>query len=361
MGAGSIESAPFAFEPSKTLKMCSLSSEGTGLTFASTIAQSAPSSQINTHIKTTFLLHLNTLIMKRFSFHFTLATGLFILFLTNYACQKESVQLASSGIKDIAVGDRATPIYGVTVFSAGNPSQLVLMDASGAVQSTLSLFIDNGLGQPIAIDDLKGVCWVNGRLFVTTGFHAVDAYSFMLAEVKTSTGELSKLSNSTIGAISDIDYDQPSSAIYGLANNANRLVSILDNGNAWNIYNTIGNITNLGGSYIAKGLTLLKTANGSRLAVAATTANFGNAQLYQVPFTAGAATLLSVINPANDLATGHCGLGYDAGINSVLINRRASAGFGLNSFAWNPPLPNPTNSAFWGGTGSNFEDLTTSL
>ena len=299
--------------------------------------------------------------MKRFSF-FLLAAGIIAASLSLNSCQKDNLQVANPSNPNVSAGDRAPLIYGVSVFSAGNPSQLFTLDlGTGAIQGSVQVFFNNSTGQQIFVDDLKGVCVVGGQVWVTTGFNVVDAYSNLLLKVDPTTGQGGIISHSTVGTVSDIDYDENSNTVYGLLNNGNRLVTINDNSNNWGTYVVQGNITNLGANYVAKGLSMARDGGGVRIIVAATQANAGNANVYSVPATAGAANLLSTINPANQLATGHCGIGFEIDINAMLINRRANAGFGINSFAWANPLANPTASAFWGGNGVNFEDLSSRL
>ncbi len=298
--------------------------------------------------------------MNRLSFILFSAFGLIVMMaITLQSCQKDQESTFAS-VKPSKVQNRGSIHYGVTVASAGNPSQLVEMDDSGMILSSTTCFIDNGQGQPIAIDDLKGICYQNGRVLITTGLHPVDAYSELLVEVKDfATGELVAISSSTIGVVSDIDFDYESGNLYGLINNTNQLAVILSNGGAYDQYQVVGNINNLGANYIAKGLTLSGPQDSPQLVIAATQAIAGNAQVYGLPFAAGNATLMTVVTPAAQLATGHCALGYDINYDKMFINRRAAAGFGVNEFSFNLPLANNTASIFWGATGYNFEDLTT--
>lgn len=297
--------------------------------------------------------------MKRISFLFILS-----LLATAFAiqsCQKETQIVPQPDVNDGKAGDRAPLIYGVSVFSAGNPSQLVTMDAgTGNVLNSVAVFVPDALGNPFFLNDLKGVCIVNDQVFVTTGFNAIDAYSNMLIKVNPQTGQAGVISYSDKGTISDIDYDVNTGNIYGLSNNSNRLMSISGAGNNWSTYTTVGNITGLA-TYVAKGLSMVRDAQGDRIIIAATINAGGNARILSVPNGAGAATFLATVNPAASLAAGHCGIGFDIDMNSMLINRNSNNGLGINTFPWQNPLPNPSNSAFWGGNGINFEDLSSDL
>lgn len=278
------------------------------------------------------------------------------------ACQKESLQTVANPIKsDQVVGDRATYIYGVSIFSKNNPSLLHTMDASsGQVLSSVQVYVLDAANQPFFLNDLKGVCNYGEQVWVSTGFNAVDAYSNLLVKVNPQTGQASIIAHGdpNVGTVSDIDYNPENNTVYGLRNNSNQLVTIVDNNNNWGTWSVVGPITGLG-SYTAKGLSFIRDNAGIRLMIAATQQFNGNARVYTLPLTAGAVTTLTNINPNAVLAAGHCAIGYDIDLNVMLINRNNSTG--LNSFAWANPLPNPSNSSFWGGNEINFEDLSTDI
>jgi hypothetical protein len=299
--------------------------------------------------------------MKHFSFLLSLAVGLFVSAFAFQSCQKESLQVANPSNPNVVAGERAPIVYGVTEYKPGNPSRLISMDlGTGNIQNILAVKIPT-INGPVALDDLKGVCLYGDQVWLTTGPHAQGLYSNLLVKVNTANGDATVISQSTIGTVSDIDYDPINNVVYGLANNNNALVKIQDLGNNWGTYTKIGNITNLGNNYVAKGLSMARDAGGTRIILAATQALAGDALVYSVPATAGAATTLSTITPALELGHGHCGIGFQMGINSMLINRSGAVSFGLNAFAWANPLAANTASAFWGGFGSNFEDLTSTL
>ncbi len=298
--------------------------------------------------------------MKRFSFLLSLAAGLVLATLAFQSCQKDNLQVANP-VSHTSVSERAPLVYGVTVYKPGNPSRLIAMDlGTGNIQSTLSVYIQAGINH-VNLDDLKGVCIYGDQVWVTTGPHAQGIYSNLLVKVNTATGQATIISQSDKGTVSDIDYDPINNVVYGLSDNNNRLVKIEDLGNNWGTYTLVGNITNLGNNYTARGLSMARDAGGTRIILAATQDLAGDALVYSVPATAGSATTLAAITPALELGHGHCGIGFQMGINSMLINRSGAMSFGLNSFAWANPLANPTPSTFWGGFGSNFEDLSSAL
>lgn len=302
--------------------------------------------------------------MKQISVKSMLGLSLFIALFSFNACQKESFQVADAPNKAIIATDRGPGgnlMYGVTVFSQGNPSQLVELDlATGQVTNTLGVFMLNSNNAAVPIEDLKGICCVNGQIFATTGPNDVDMYSNMLIKINPQTGQASIISYAPT-TISDIDYNPATQTIYGLQDNANRLYSITDNNNNWGTYNLVGNIGNMG-SNSAKGLSVAPDVNGLQLVVVGTEAFGGDAVLYNVPFGGGAATPLTVLQPADELAAGHTGIGYDRGTNTMFVNRNGlSAGFGLNSFGWQAPFGANTNTGIWGTSTDNFEDLTTTL
>ena len=117
--------------------------------------------------------------------------------------------------------DRAAETYGVSVFTAPNPSLLHTMDVNGNVINSVQVYFFNSAGTQIFVKDLKGVCVANGATFVTTGFDPIDAYCYMFMRVDPHTGfaTVHGYSSSAIGAVSDIDYDPITDMFYGLQNN----------------------------------------------------------------------------------------------------------------------------------------------
>ncbi len=283
------------------------------------------------------------------------------------ACQKDGITIDQNAPSTEALhaGDRAPIMYGVTVWAPGKPSRLIeISTATGNVMNGLGtvVFMNTGGGN-VNLDDLKGVCWVNGELFVTTGGSNPAGFNNMLVSVDPVTGQATFLSFSTVGTVSDIDFDEKTGTIFGLRSNTNTLISITNNG-AWANYANLGAINNLGNGFVAKGLSMVRDNNGNDRIMVAATANsqLTTARIYSVPPVAGFATFLADINPAAELTRGHCGIGFDFSLNTMFINRTFSVPVaGLNSFAWAAPLPNPTNSAIWGGIGFAYEDLTTTL
>lgn len=298
--------------------------------------------------------------MKRFSFLLLLAVSASIALFT--ACQKENLQQVANPVNsDQTAGERAPLIYGVSLFTKNNGSLLHTMDAAnGQVINSVQVYLLDANNNQVFLNDLKGVCTYNGQVWVTTGFHPVDAYSYLLVKVNPQTGQAGIISHGdpNIGAVSDIDYSPTDNTVYGLASNTNRLITITDNNNNWGTYTNVGPITGMG-NYTAKGLSMVRDNGGDRIVIAGTQQFNGNAQVYTVGAGAGAANFLAVVNPAANLAAGHCAIGFDIDLNAMLINR--NNGSGLNSFGWANPLPNPSGSGFWGGNGINFEDLSSDV
>lgn len=305
--------------------------------------------------------------MKRFSFQLPLLSVLLSGLMMLNACKKEIIE---SGSKTNGPNKTVTArglnglLAGVTVFSAGNPSQLIVMDdATGTVQNGYPMQIVTTYNQ--ALNDVKGICVVGDHYYITTGdgdpyFHTNDNNLWVL---DITTGVASDVSASDVGTVSDIDYNLADGKIYGLADNSNTLVSIETVTNPFDTYTVVGAITGIAANHTAKGLTVIRDANGISLKVAATTASYasgGNCSLYDVPFAAGAATFVANLLPNTELQGGHCAIGYDLDISRFQVNRQAGPFAvvvpGLNISPW--PLGTPANTAVWGGQDYNFEDLT---
>lgn len=299
--------------------------------------------------------------MKHFSVKPMLVLSLLISLFSFNACQKDGLEMADTGVQsstNVHAGDRAPSMYGITVYSPGKPSRLIELDvASGVVLNNIPVFAINDFGQQIALNDLKGVCFVNADVYITTGSSNTAAFNNSLFKVNTATGQADIVSTSNIGIVSDIDYDAVTDRIYGLLNNTNTLVRI---SNAFTTYTNVGAINNLGAGFVSKGLTMVRagsTGGGGDRVVVAASSNAG-AQLYEVPGNAGFATLLTNVNPANEMAKGHCGIGYQISTAAMLINRTGSVPVaGLNTFLWNNAVPAQSNSTLW-SSGFNYEDLT---
>lgn len=301
----------------------------------------------------------------------SLFTALLVVAIAFTACQKEDQLIPQAPIEQLGgnVGSRAPgdPIYGVTTFKAGIPCLLVTMDpAAETVLGNTTVTVNGNV-----INDLKGVCRVGNRVYVTTGPNPVDALSNMLLDVNPQTGVATVVSYSTVGTVSDIDYNPLTGVITGLRNNSNRLVNI--NGAGFANYAQVNFALPLSSGYTARGLTWVRSSlidpNLVSLKVAAAIGNTtvgGPIKYFEVPVTGGNATFEAVINPNNQLAGGNCGLGYVSwlgNIGRVFINKNGftDANTGLNRFEHAIPLNNPTNSASSNISGFNFEDLSTDL
>jgi hypothetical protein len=307
--------------------------------------------------------------MKRFSFQLPLLSGILLGLMFFAACKKEAFDPTTEAVpSNNVVTSRGLNglIAGITVYAPGNPSQLVVMDdAAGGVQYAIPVVDVNN--QPL--DDIKGICLAgNNRYYISTGINNILSTSNnTLFALDITTGVATPISGSTVGTVSDIDYNPADGNLYGLADNNNRLIRISNSAGpftfTFDTYAVVGNITGIAFNHTAKGLTVIRDASGVSLKVAATTPayNFGgNCTLYDVPFTAGAATFVANLLPNVELQGGHCAIGYDADISRFQVNRQAGPIAvvvpGLNITSW--PLPTPANTFFWGGVGFNFEDIT---
>lgn len=307
--------------------------------------------------------------MKRFSY---LSIVLGALMLSLNACQKDTLNNAVDASKPLASTTDRSPsgfIYGVNVYNGVTPCDVVTIDqTSGTVTGTVNAFYIDPNGNNIALDNLKGICLTQaGQIFVTTGNPVNPSsggsilYNNCLFKIDPTTGKTSYVSVSPIGTVSDLEYDPQSTNFYGLRNNSNAIIEIVDNGNNYGTYNGPFAITGIAAGYTLKGLSMVRDANGMYLVGCATNGSaLGLAKLYRIPATGGAATFLTDVNPTFDLAGGHSALGFDLDLNVMLINRNGNA-FGLNRFAWAPPFAPTTNSGAWGANGINFEDLTSSV
>jgi len=282
------------------------------------------------------------------------------------SCQKEATLIPEAPVAQPSgsVSGRAgAMMFGVTTLKSGAPCQLVTMDpATETVLAAVNVTYNGNL-----MNDLKGVCCVNDQVYVTTGPNPVDALNNLLLRVNPQTGQAGLISQSTVGTVSDIDYNPISGEIKGLLNNSNRLVTI--NGAGFVNYAVANFTLPLSAGHRASGLTWvrgsLQDPNALGLKVAAanpTVLNGGPVQYYEVPAAGGVATFEAVINPIAELGGANCGLGYISSLGNigrVFINKNRSSDVntGLNRFEHLVPLNNPTGSVDTGIDGFDFEDL----
>lgn len=312
--------------------------------------------------------------MKRFSLFSLLGAGLVAaLFMLN-ACKKEVVQNTLPEIKDgTPVTSRSQVTYGVEVYTGGAPSQIIEMDNNtGNVTNVTpqAFYVDNG-GNTINLDNLKGICLTSwGQYFITTGNPVNPGpipsviYSNALYKVNPQTGQSSYASTCPFGTVSDLEHDPLTLNFYGLLNNSNSIVEIVDNNNNYGTYNGPFAITGIAPGYTLKGLSLVRDVNGLYFVGCATRAGAPlTAKLYQIPANGGAATFLTDLDPVADMAGGHCGIGFDIDFNQLLINRGPFSTLipGLNILKWNIPLAPVSPTGNWGGLGFDFEDLTSDV
>lgn len=313
--------------------------------------------------------------MKRFSFFSLLVLVVLAVAFALHSCQKE---IPNSSIdREIgSVGDRANDgnIYGVTLFDGSTPCQVVTMDQfTGTVTNAVNAFvIDNGTSIPL--DNLKGICRDNGdAIYLTTGtpvnqgFPSTLDYNDALFRVDPATGECFYISTSKVGTVSDLEFNPISTNFIGLLNNSNATIEIsLNIGTGlYDIYSAPAPVSNIAPGFTLKGLSLTRDMYGMHLMGCATSPNTSDpAKQYSFPAFLPAALYETDLLPASELGAGHCGIGFDLDLNSMLINRSnqvPTPTLGLNIFGWGPPFAPTTQTFLWGGFGYNFEDLSSSV
>lgn len=319
--------------------------------------------------------------MKLLSSKSLLAFGLLAGLFAFNACQKDGLTPKESPETTPIVSAVRSPehiTYGVTLYDGVTPSQIVAIDeATGAVLATFPAFVDPYFGtsgsSPVQLVDLKGICRTSwGQFFITTGPGCFpNIYDNTLYKVNVDLNGTNLplglcsyfASTSPFGApVSDLEFDPNTQHFFGLLNNTNQLVEIVDNGTNYGIYLGPYPITGIPAGSTLKGLTLVRDNTGQYLVGAANrTGSTGTAtSLYRIPFAGGAANFITSLLPQNDISGGHCGIGFDLDLNHLIVNRRTF--LGLNEInPWAPPLGLATNTTFWGATGFNFEDLSSSV
>ncbi|MCC7464890.1 MAG: hypothetical protein IT261_01395 [Saprospiraceae bacterium] len=292
------------------------------------------------------------------------------------SCKKEvALEPNESKPSDEIASNRAPVSYGVTLYDGVNPCRIIEMDnATGNVLavSPPCFYIDNS-GATIALDNIKGICLTSwGQYFLTTGTPAnptlapTSIYNNALFKVNPATGQCSYAStNFNSGTVSDLEHDPQTLNFYGLRNNSNSIIEIVDNNNNYGTYNGPFTIFGIDPGYVLKGLTMVRDGNGMYLVGCATNGNPNDpAKLYEVPANGGLANFLADLDPINELAAGHCGIGFDIDQNLLFVNRNNTTPPilpGLNYVKWNVPLVPITPSFNWWGLGFNFEDLTSDV
>lgn len=306
--------------------------------------------------------------MQRSFFQRLFAVALFAALFSLNSCQKD-VELTPSTVTPEGTATQRNPtFFGVTVYgSPFKPSIVVELDeASGFVLNTWAPFFTLPGGGTVNITDIKGICYLSGgiKYAITTGpNNAPGVPNDALLTLNVATHEAFFLSFSTVGTVSDIDYDPLTGAIYGLANNSNNLVAIT--GGGFNAY-TVTPITGLPFGATARGLTMIGDINipSTQINIGLTqNGAVGTAQVYKVN-PAGVSGFIANLLPAVELQGANCGMGYQLKATSQLyINRNTFTvvpGVGLNNVTW-PPAGSPAATAVWGGVGFNFEDLSSDI
>lgn len=308
--------------------------------------------------------------MQRSFFQRLFAVAIFAALFSLNACQKDTDLTQSTGVTPEGTASQRNPVfYGVTVYgSPAKPSVVVEIDeASGFVLSTWTPFYTLPSGGTVNITDMKGICYLsNGiKYAITTGTNNAPGVPVnALMTLNVATHEAFFVSSSTVGTVSDIDYDPISGNIYGLANNTNTLVTI--GAGAFNVY-TATAILGLPAFHTARGLTMIGDFNqGITQINIGLTQNgaAGTAQIYKVDPATGVSGFIAALLPAVELQGANCGLGYQLKATSQMyINRNTFTlvpGLGLNGLTW-PPAGSPAATANYGGTGFNFEDLSSDV
>lgn len=312
--------------------------------------------------------------MKRFSLFSLLFLGIFAAALFLNACQKEVPQAAVQSIKDDASAtNRSQVTYGVEVYTGAAASQIVELDNNtGNVNGTApqAFYVDNN-GNTINLDNIKGICLTSwGQYFLTTGNPAnptlgpTSIYNNALFKVDPASGQCSYASTGP-NTVSDLEHDPQTLNFYGLLNNSNSIIEIVDNFNNYGTYNGPFAITGIAPGYTLKGLTLVRdNVFGMYFVGCATrTGSPIPAKLYEIPANGGAATFITDLDPVADMAGGHCGIGFDIDFEQLLINRGPFSPSipGLNILKWQPPFALVSPTGNWGGLGFDFEDLTSDV
>ncbi|MCC7505776.1 MAG: hypothetical protein IT259_10760 [Saprospiraceae bacterium] len=280
------------------------------------------------------------------------------------ACQKD-VELTSVAKPTDGVADQRNQLfYGVTEFSPGKPSQLVEIDQnSGQVTNVLPMQADLGGGNFFPLDDVRGICYMGGgKYMIMTGFNPIDFLNEALLDLDVASGNAYYISTSTVGPISDIDYDPVTDNIYGLQ--GTRIVTI--NGPGFTNYNAPVQIQNLPFGYTPKGLTMIGDVNlGTQVNIALTRNAFaGTTFVYKVNPATGQSGFIAQLLPDVELQGGNCALSYQLQpASEMYINRNTATvfpGLGLNRLGgW--PNQGVIGTGNYGGDGFNYEDLSSDV
>jgi len=298
------------------------------------------------------------------SFFFPIALfGLLAALFTLNACQKD-VDLADQTTPVTHATQRYQVFYGVTVASPGKPSQLVeINQASGLVTNVLPIQLDQGGGNFLPVNDVRGICYMgNGKYIISTGPDPIDFLSNALMDLDVTTGTAYFLSSSTVGTVSDIDFDPLSGNIYGLR--GNNIVTI--SGGGYTNYAMVA-MAGLPAGYTAKGLTMIGDINipSTQVNIALTqNGNFGTTFVYKVNPASGVTGFIAQLLPNAQLSGGNCSLSFQLQPGSEMyINRNTSnvfPGLGLNRLGgW--PNQGVVATGVYGANGFNFEDLSSDV
>lgn len=302
--------------------------------------------------------------MQRYLFRSLCAAGTLAALFCLHACQKEAEPTTPATANGTAT-PRYAVFYGVTVATATQPSVLNEIDQNtGLVTNSLPIALDQGGGSTLPIDDVRGICYLGqGKYAITTAPNPIDVLTEALMFIDVTTGLTTYVSTSTVGTVSDIDYDPVADVIYGLQ--GNNLVIIA--GPNYDTY-TSTPLTGFNAGYTARGLTMVGdvTAQDIHLEVAATqNGPNGTAEVYKVDVPFFVVDWFATLDPANDFWGGNCGLSYQLTPASELyVNRSALPTVttvpGLNRCGgW--PQNGTVNTGAYDTNGFDYEDLTSDI
>ncbi|MFN8302344.1 MAG: hypothetical protein U0U46_07615 [Saprospiraceae bacterium] len=298
--------------------------------------------------------------MQRFFFQRLLPVALLAALFSLNACQKD-VDITSELTPDGTATQRNQVFYGVSQFNGALvPSRVFeINQGSGLITAAFGPTV-NGTGA--VITDIRGICYLGSGIkyaIMTGPNNGAGVPNNALMTLNVSTQEAFFVSSSTVGTVSDIDYDPLTGNIYGLRGND---LVIIDGASGLQTYSTVA-IQGLPAGHTARGLTMIGDVNlGTQINVASTVGGVaGSTQVRKVDPNTGVSGFIATLLPGNQLNGGNCGLGYQLTPNSQLFVNRTNggAGFGLNNAAW--PGQGNVLTTVWGAAGVNFDDLSSDV
>lgn len=280
------------------------------------------------------------------------------------ACQKDVDLTSTTTTTEGIAGERNQLFYGVTIYGGpATPSRVVEIDQNTGFPTGNNFvpFI-TVLGNQLPIEDITGICYLGGgiKYAIMTGQNTTNVPANSLMTLNIATGEAFFVSTSTVGPVSDIDYDPISGNVYGLQGNS--LVTI--SGGGLNNY-AVTPLQGLTAGHSARGLTMIGDVNQGATQINISTTStgfFASTEARKVDPNTGITGLIGTLLPGNELNGGNCSLSYQLQPNSQLyISRNGTgiAGSGLNNTFW--PSQGAIPTANWGANGFNFGDLSSDV